>query len=89
MDHNYRIMIITSTVSYRGPSHGIRKNLNKKTGCRGRGLGMTPDRFAKMVKSLFSDPRNNAFPRRRESRLFFVMLNLFQHLFVYPEINSG
>ncbi|WP_341792927.1 hypothetical protein [Rickettsia endosymbiont of Ceutorhynchus obstrictus] len=36
MDHNYRIMIITSTVSYRGPSHGIRKNLNKKTGCRGQ-----------------------------------------------------
>ncbi|WP_342269889.1 hypothetical protein [Rickettsia endosymbiont of Orchestes rusci] len=31
----YRIMVIISTVSYRGPSHGIQKNLNKKTGCRG------------------------------------------------------
>ncbi|WP_342269756.1 hypothetical protein [Rickettsia endosymbiont of Orchestes rusci] len=27
----YRIMVIISTVSYRGPSHGIQKNLNKKT----------------------------------------------------------
>ncbi|WP_342270809.1 hypothetical protein [Rickettsia endosymbiont of Orchestes rusci] len=32
----YRIMVIISTVSPRGLDHGIRKNLNKKTGCRGQ-----------------------------------------------------
>nr|WP_253310087.1 palindromic element RPE3 domain-containing protein [Rickettsia endosymbiont of Ceutorhynchus assimilis] len=30
-----------------------------------------------------------SFPRRRESSRIYVMLNLFQHLLVDPEINSG
>ncbi|WP_342257165.1 hypothetical protein [Rickettsia endosymbiont of Aspidapion aeneum] len=30
----YRIMVITSTVSYRGLTTVSRKNFNKKTGCR-------------------------------------------------------
>ncbi|MCC8368471.1 MAG: hypothetical protein LN573_00040, partial [Rickettsia endosymbiont of Oxypoda opaca] len=50
----YRIMVITSMVSYRGLTTVSRKNLNKKTGCRDQGTRMTPYALQKF------DPRNNA-----------------------------
>ncbi|WP_341792818.1 MULTISPECIES: hypothetical protein [unclassified Rickettsia] len=56
---NVRTVVGLTTVS--------RKNLSKKTGCRGRGLGMTPKHFAK---------------RAVQQRLTIDLLKLIQKQFI-------